>query len=243
VTTLKSELDKTRQEGQLSAQAIADREAAIAKREADLERLRQERAEDDARRVELEKQQQASILEAQQRRQQAEEQAQQLRQQMEAAQQSAQQSAAEVQQLRQQQAQTQSELDRLKLQNELSRLAATRVESRGIIVTLPGIFFDTGKSQLKAGAKNTLSKIADQLKSSNVHVSVEGHTDSVGSEDSNQALSEARANAVRDYLVGVGIPSSNITAMGRGEMTPVATNKTAAGRQQNRRVELVIENP
>ncbi|HWW61715.1 MAG TPA: OmpA family protein [Thermoanaerobaculia bacterium] len=240
VTTLKSELDKTRQDGQASAQAIAEREAAIARREADLERLRRERAEDDARRMELEKQQQTAVLEAQQRRQQAEEQAQQLRQQMEAAQQSAQQSAAEVQQLRQQQVQTQTELDRLKLQNELSRLAATRVESRGLIVTLPGIFFDTGKSQLKAGAKNTLSKIAEQLKSTSVQISVEGHTDSVGSEDSNQTLSDARANAVRAYLVSVGIPSSSITAMGRGEMTPVATNKTAAGRQQNRRVELVI---
>ena len=231
---LRTQLDESKQQGQASAQAVSEREAEIARREADLERMRRERAEEDARRVEAERQQQASVIEAQQKRQQAEEQAQQLRQQMEAAQQSAQQSRAEVEQLH-------GEVDRLRLQNELSRLAATRSDSRGLIVTLPGIFFDTGKSQLKAGAKNTLSKIADQLKTAtNVQIAVEGHTDSVGSEDSNQQLSDARANAVRAYLVSVGIPSSQITATGRGELQPVATNKTAAGRQQNRRVELVI---
>ena len=69
---------------------------------------------------------------------------------------------------------------------------------------------------------------------------MEGHTDTVGTAAKNQALSEKRANAVRDYLVSAGIPTDHISAAGRGEEAPVATNKTAAGRQQNRRVELVI---
>jgi outer membrane protein OmpA-like peptidoglycan-associated protein len=129
------------------------------------------------------------------------------------------------------------------MQQELGRLATTRRDARGLIVTLPGIFFDTGKSQLTPGARNTLTKIADQLKGeSTVRIAVEGHTDSVGSDDSNQRLSEARANAVRDFLVNAGVSSAAISSSGQGEGVPVATNNTAAGRQQNRRVELIITN-
>ena len=88
---------------------------------------------------------------------------------------------------------------------------------------------------------STLTKIANQLKGdSSLRVSVEGHTDNVGSEDKNLTLSEKRAQAVRDFLANAGVPADHITAAGKGEGEPVATNKTAAGRQQNRRVELVI---
>ena len=73
-----------------------------------------------------------------------------------------------------------------------------------------------------------------------IRISVEGHTDSVGSDASNQSLSEKRADAVRDFLVNAGVPSDRITAAGKGEAEPIATNKTTAGRQQNRRVELVV---
>ena len=127
------------------------------------------------------------------------------------------------------------------MEAELARLASTKREARGLVVTLPGIFFDTGKSALKPGAKNTLAKIATQLKGSDaVRIAVEGHTDSVGDDEKNMQLSEKRAEAVRDYLVSSGLGSDRITASGKGEADPVATNKTAAGRQQNRRVELVI---
>jgi outer membrane protein OmpA-like peptidoglycan-associated protein len=94
---------------------------------------------------------------------------------------------------------------------------------------------------LKPGAKSTLSKIAKQLQTDpSLKIAVEGHTDNVGSTATNQSLSEKRANAVRDYLVSAGISGDHITADGKGEESPIATNKTAAGRQQNRRVELVI---
>jgi outer membrane protein OmpA-like peptidoglycan-associated protein len=131
--------------------------------------------------------------------------------------------------------------DRRRMEAELARLAQTKRESRGLVVTLPGIFFDTGKSVLKPGAKNTLTKIASQLKGSDtVRIAVEGHTDSVGDDAKNQQLSEKRAEAVRDFLLSAGVPADRITASGKGEADPVATNKTTAGRQQNRRVELVI---
>ena len=130
----------------------------------------------------------------------------------------------------------------MRIQNELARIASTRSEQRGLIVTLNGgILFDTGKTALKPGAKSTLSKIAKQLQTDpSLKIAVEGHTDNVGGTAMNQALSEKRANAVRDYLVSAGISGDHITADGKGEESPIATNKTAAGRQQNRRVELVI---
>ncbi|MDQ3282353.1 MAG: OmpA family protein [Acidobacteriota bacterium] len=127
------------------------------------------------------------------------------------------------------------------MQQSLSQLAQTRQSERGFIVTLPGLFFDTGKAVLKPGARNTLSKIADQLRvNDEIRISVEGHTDAVGSEELNQRLSEKRAAAVRDYLVNRGVSADRITTVGLGESAPIATNDDASGRQQNRRVELVI---
>ncbi|MBV8547726.1 MAG: OmpA family protein [Acidobacteria bacterium] len=193
---------------------------------------------------------------AQARRQQADAEAAALRAQAENAAQQAQaanvaaqqaQAAAEsaqtqLEETRRQLAASDAETRRLRIQNELSRIASTRSEQRGLIVTLNGgILFDTGKTALKPGAKSTLSKIAKQLQTDpSLKIAVEGHTDSVGGTATNQALSEKRANAVRDYLVSAGISGDHITADGKGEESPIATNKTAAGRQQNRRVELVI---
>ncbi len=127
------------------------------------------------------------------------------------------------------------------MQAELAKLAETRTTERGFIVTQPGLFFDSGKSVLKAGARNTLSKIADQLKiNDHLTIAIEGHTDSVGTDALNQSLSEKRAEAVRSYLRSRGIPADRMTVTGMGETSPVATNDTPAGRQQNRRVEIVI---
>ena len=173
--------------------------------------------------------------------QQAAQQAQQQQAEAEKARQEAQAAQAELERTRQQLAQRDAEARQKAMEAELARLAQTRRESRGLVVTLPGIFFDTGKSALKPGAKSTLSKIATQLRGSeNVRISVEGHTDSTGTAEKNSELSEKRAEAVRDYLVSAGLASDRITAAGKGQAEPVATNKTAAGRQQNRRVELII---
>lgn len=250
VDTLRRDLETARQQGPTAAQLVAEREAELQRREQEYQRLRREREEDLARRTTLDQQSAALIAEAQRTRQAAESQALELRQQVQAAQQIAQAAQQQTQQ-------TQAELDRaraelaardvetrrLRMEQELSRLAATRTDERGLIVTLPGIFFDTGKAVIKAGSRNTLSRIAEQLRTDDtLRIEVEGHTDSVGSTASNQSLSERRASAVREFLAANGIPADRITSVGRGESSPIAGNTSASGRQQNRRVELVISN-
>ncbi|MBK5259349.1 MAG: OmpA family protein [Thermoanaerobaculia bacterium] len=257
INSLRGELQTSRDQGSANVQLLSERQAELQRREEEFQRLRRDREQDLSQRADLDRQRQEAIAEAQTRRQQAEAQAQELRMQVEQAQQQTEKTKAELELTRQQALSAQADLDRarlelaardvearrMKMQAELSRLASTRSDQRGFIVTLPGIFFDTGKSDLKAGARNTLTKIAEQLRSDDsVRVAVEGHTDNVGSEESNQALSEKRANAVRDLLASAGITTDRIGSSGRGESTPIATNKTAAGRQQNRRVELVITN-
>jgi outer membrane protein OmpA-like peptidoglycan-associated protein len=241
IDALRRELEAARQQGTSNSQLLAERQAELERREQEFQRLRREREEDLAKRLEVEQQQAATITEAQRTRQAAEARAAELEQQVVAAQQQTQATQAELDRTRQQLAERDAEARRLRLEQELSRLAATRVDPRGLIVTLPGIFFDTGKHDLKPGARNTLTKITEQLRTDDtIRVAIEGHTDSVGSESSNQALSERRAGAVRDFLVNNGLPAERISASGRGESVPVASNKTASGRQQNRRVELII---
>jgi len=103
------------------------------------------------------------------------------------------------------------------------------------------VLFDSGKFTLRPGAREKLAKISGiVLAYPSLQLAVEGYTDNVGSNEYNINLSENRANSVRDYLVQQGINSSSIAARGFGEGQPVATNDTAAGRQQNRRVELIV---
>lgn len=145
----------------------------------------------------------------------------------------------------------QTELDNLKdasekiqLQartKELEELKAQKVE-RGMLVTMGGDFlFETGKSDLKPGALQNLYRLVNYLKENPRHnVVVEGHTDSVGSSQSNVALSERRAHAVANFLIANGVEGSRIDDVGYGEDYPIDTNKTAAGREHNRRVEITI---
>lgn len=250
IDRLKTDLQTAQNQGSVNAAVLAQRQADLAARQQELDQLRKDREADIAARTRAEEQHQAAVAELTKRRQDAEAQAQALEQQVheeqaktQQAQQQQQATQAELEKTRQELASRDAEARQLRMENELARIAATKRDQRGIIVTLPGIFFDTGKSALKPGAKNTLTKIADQLKgSASLRVSVEGHTDSVGSDDSNMTLSDKRAQAVRDFLVNAGVAGDQITASGKGEAEPVATNKTAAGRQQNRRVELVITN-
>ena len=130
---------------------------------------------------------------------------------------------------------------RQQLATQLNVILQTRDTARGLIVNMSDVVFDTGKSTLKPGAREKLAKISGILVAHpGLKLEVEGHTDSVGSAESNQTLSENRANAVRDYLVAQGVSSATITAHGFGEERPVASNDTDSGRQLNRRVELVV---
>jgi outer membrane protein OmpA-like peptidoglycan-associated protein len=127
------------------------------------------------------------------------------------------------------------------LRQQLNQILETRESARGLIVNLSDVLFDTGSANLKPGTREKLAKVAGILLSHRgLKLQVEGHTDSVGSEDYNQRLSENRAGSVRTYLVEQGISPNAIGTAGFGETMPVASNDTAAGRQQNRRVELVV---
>lgn len=243
VSSLESALARERNEGRLTAEALAQRENELRTQRDELERLRAEREESDRRRTEAESARAAAIAEAERRRAEAETQAETLRQQVAAERARASETEAELARAREELARRDAaSQERITaMQQELAKLAETRTTERGFIVTLPGLFFDSGRSVLKAGARNTLSRIADQLRiNDQLTVIIEGHTDSVGSDATNQALSEKRAAAVRDYLVSRNIAADRMTVTGLGETTPVATNDTPAGRQQNRRVELVI---
>jgi outer membrane protein OmpA-like peptidoglycan-associated protein len=126
------------------------------------------------------------------------------------------------------------------LQRRLELLQAKPTD-RGLVLTLGDTLFATGKSELQAGASANLNRLGDFLAEyPDRTASIEGFTDSMGSEDSNQALSERRADAVKRYLVGHGVQSGRLTSSGRGESAPVADNASVAGRQQNRRVEVLI---
>ena len=136
--------------------------------------------------------------------------------------------------------QEQAEL-RQKLMIQFNQILQTRESARGLIVNMSDVLFDTGQYTLKPGAREKLAKISGIiLAHPGLTITVEGHTDSVGGDDYNMKLSENRANAVRTYLVSQGLNSGIVTAQGFGKMRPVADNSTAAGRQQNRRVEMVV---
>jgi outer membrane protein OmpA-like peptidoglycan-associated protein len=127
-----------------------------------------------------------------------------------------------------------------RVQQELKDLQAKQTE-RGMVLTLGDVLFDTGKATLKPGAYSTIDRLAQVLNSShNSRVVIEGHTDSVGSEELNQSLSEERAMAVQSALLQRGVSGSQVRSLGKGETTPVAGNDTASGRQANRRVELIF---
>jgi outer membrane protein OmpA-like peptidoglycan-associated protein len=128
-----------------------------------------------------------------------------------------------------------------RLRQQLSVILETRETARGLIVNLSDVLFDTAQATLKPGAREKLARVSGILSSHpDLKIEVEGHTDSVGTDDYNQNLSLRRADSVRSYLVAQHITPQSITTKGFGEQQPVATNDTAAGRQRNRRVELVV---
>jgi outer membrane protein OmpA-like peptidoglycan-associated protein len=130
---------------------------------------------------------------------------------------------------------------REKLRQQLNSVLATSESARGLIVNMSDVLFDTGKYSLKQSTQVSLAKVAGILLAyPGLKVQVEGYTDSVGSDEFNQKLSENRAASVKDFLVAQGVSPSNIASQGFGKTNPVAENSTAEGRAQNRRVNLVV---
>jgi outer membrane protein OmpA-like peptidoglycan-associated protein len=139
------------------------------------------------------------------------------------------------------QAETEKTELRAQLLIQFNAILQTRDTARGLIVNMSDVLFDTAKYSLRPVAREKLARVSGILSGHpGLRMQVEGHTDSVGSDDYNQQLSEQRATSVRDYLTQAGISVTSVTARGFGKTQPVASNNTSAGRQQNRRVELVI---
>jgi outer membrane protein OmpA-like peptidoglycan-associated protein len=252
-------LDEERQEAERRAaearEALAKQQAADAEKaklEAQLaqEKAARERAEAEAARAAALAQQQEAEKAA---RQAAQDKAaaeaaaaQTAAQAAEAARLAAQQkAAAEADAERARQAAASAEAEKAELRKQLlaqlNSILQTRDSARGLIVNMSDVLFDTGSYTLRPGAREKLAKISGILLAyPSLKVQVEGHTDSVGGDDYNQRLSERRAGSVRDYLVSEQVSSDAVSAFGFGKSRPVATNDTPEGRQQNRRVELVV---
>ena len=215
--------------------------AETAKAEAERKKQEAEQASQDAVRQKQEAEQaRAAALQQQQVAQAAAEQAARDR----AAAVSQQRAAeAEAEKARQAAAQAEAEKAQLRAQllSQLNSILQTRDSARGLIVNMSDVLFDTGSYTLKPGAREKLAKISGiVLAHPGLNLQIEGHTDSVGSDEMNQQLSERRADSVRDFLAQQGVPGSSISAHGFGKTQPVAGNDTAEGRQRNRRVELVV---
>jgi outer membrane protein OmpA-like peptidoglycan-associated protein len=214
--------------------AAADRARAQAQANAEADRAAAEQSKAEAlaatQQANADRQQaQLAKLEADRARQDALDQQQKLEAETNAAKDAAARAQREQAELRQQ------------LLLQFNQILQTRETARGLIVNMSDVLFDTAQYTLKPGAREKLAKISGIiLAHPGLSITVEGHTDSVGADDYNMKLSQNRAEAVRAYLVGQGLNSGTVTAQGFGKTRPVADNSTAAGRQQNRRVEMVV---
>ncbi len=229
------------------------REAAQAKAEAEADAARQsaqeahaQSDEDARRRAQAEaanaeaQQRQAAALAAQQQAQAEAETAHQAAQDADRQKAEAQQQTAAAEQARQQ-AEQQKEEMRARLLAQLNQVLQTKDTARGLIVSMPDVLFAFNKYTLKPEARERLARISGiVLAYPDLHLNIEGYTDSIGTDEYNQSLSEKRAATVRDYLVSSGVSMNNVVAQGFGKADPVADNSTAAGRKLNRRVDMVV---
>ena len=200
---------------------------------------------------------QAAAQQAQAQQQAAQQAAEQARQQQLAAQQATEQARAQQQALAQQAADARAQADRAeqarlqteqqaaqqreKLRQQLSQVLQTRETAQGLVANMPDVLFDFNKSTLKPSAKERLAKVAGIILAyPDLQLKIDGYTDSVGSEQYNQQLSDERAAAVRDYLISQGVSANNVIAQGFGKNDPIASNASPEGRQQNRRVEMLV---
>lgn len=227
-----ADLEETREQILMEARI---REAERAREAAERARMLSEaRAEEAARAREEAK-------EARRRQEELAEQARQAREEAETARQAAQARAREAELARKEAEALKSQVADLK--SQLSNLK-TRETERGVVVTVGDVLFEVNKADLKAGSIRNLGKLVDFLRGyPDREIRVEGHTDSTGAADYNRKLSRRRAESVRELLVSRGIEPGRITTEGLGEDYPVASNASEAGRQQNRRVEIILLKP
>ncbi len=218
-----ADASRRKAEADAAARATAEQQAQQANTAAQQSALAQQQAEQQRKEAELAQQQ------AEQARQQALQQQQAAQQAANQAQQAAAQAQQEKEQLRQ------------RLLQQFNAILATRDTARGLVANLSDVLFATNSFQLRPPAKLALARFAGIVQAyPGLHLQIEGNTDSTGTEAYNQRLSEKRADSVRDFLTTQGVPIASVTANGLGQSNPIAPNTTASGRQQNRRVEIVV---
>lgn len=236
------------------AEAKAAAEAAEAKRKADAEAAEAKRKADAEaaalkRRAEEEAQRQAELARAREAQLKAEADAAALKAKMEADA-AAQKAKMEADALKAKEEAAKAEAERARkaaedlraqLLGQLNQVLETKDSPRGLIVTMADVLFDVGKYDLRPTTREKLARLSGiVIAHKGLQLDIEGHTDSTGSDELNQTLSEKRAESVQSYLVQQGLQAGTVTAKGFGKTIPVADNSTAAGRQQNRRVEIIV---
>jgi len=238
---------KASEQAQQQARERANQEAKL-KAEAEAARAKAEAASAQALRQEQEaklKAQEESRLKAEAEAARAKAEVEKLKAESERAKAESERQAAQQQQEAAERAQKQAEEDktqlRAKLLQQFNQVLDTRDTDRGLVVNMSDVLFDTGKFTLRQEAREKLARFAGIiLNYPDLKLEAEGHTDNVGSAEFNQKLSEQRANSVREFIISQGIQAGSVTASGKGFSVPVMPNDTAAGRQKNRRVELIV---
>ena len=229
-----------RQEAQERAEAdarAAQERAAQAQAQSDEDARRRAEAE----RAQAEAQQrQADSLAAQQQAQAQADAARRVAEESERQKEAAQRATEDAEHARAEAIQQKEEM-RARLLAQLNQVLQTRDTARGLVVNMPDVLFDFNKYTLKPAARERLARVSGiVLAYPDLKLEIEGHTDSIGSDEYNQTLSEKRAAAVQDYLISSGVTTANVTARGLGKSDPVADNSSAAGRKLNRRVEMIV---
>jgi outer membrane protein OmpA-like peptidoglycan-associated protein len=229
VAAEKRAMQEAQEKAEAEARASAEAEAK-AKAQAEEDARRRAQAETDrtaAEKAQAEAERQQAAALAQQQQAQAEAEKSRL--------------AAGEAERQKQEAIRQKEEMRARLLKQLNQVLETKDTERGLVVSMPDVLFDSGQYTLKPAARERLARISGiVLAYPDLRMEIEGHTDSIGSDEYNQRLSEKRAATVRDYLVDSGVPIDSVLARGLGKASPVADNSTSAGRKLNRRVEMIV---
>lgn len=246
----RQQLQERIEHAQTEAEANAER-AELARKQAADETAQRQRAEEEREAAErAAKEAENARLAAEQAAQQSQQQlaaAQQQQQALQQQQQQLQQEAAEARQQAQaanqarEQVERQAAEQRQRLVQQLNTVLQTKDTARGVVAQMSDVLFAINKATLKPEAKIRLAKVAGIVMAyPDLKLEIDGYTDSTGSAQRNELLSQERAATVRDFLISQGVPLDNVTARGLGEENPIASNATAAGRRLNRRVELVL---
>ena len=235
VERLETLLSTERQQNQIATTALTSREQEISRQKLEIERLKADRDERERLRSDLEASYRKLLADVNVHLRGTSEEGSQLRKRIASAE-------SELQRVREDLTRRTTQQDKLNaIQRSLAPIVEARFEPRGLVLTIPGAYYRSGSSRLGFEAIGIVQNIARQLLDHpEVKVTIEGHTDSSGSDDGNLELSQSRADRLRDALVGGGIDPARFTTVGRGEERPLFSNESEEGQRRNRRVEMIL---